>query len=321
MARGTRVKDVGSGSLEVDGREIALTNLDKVLYPSTGTTKADVLQYYLGVAGVMLPHLADRIITRRKWPDGVEGEVFYEKNLPTWAPDWLRTVEIEHSDRTVTYPVARDRADLVWLAQSGALELHMPQWTVGPRGAHKPPNRLVLDLDPGPPAGLDACVEVALWLRERVAADGGQAFPVTSGSKGLQLYTAWPLAGAPTKDPSEYARMLAGEAAKALPALVVTTMTRSERPGKVYVDWSQNNPSKTTIAPYSLRGREEPRVAAPRTWKEVEDGGLDHLTAEAVLDRVRKPDYVDPLAPLTGGPAGRTRRARSTSARTRTRRK
>lgn len=316
MAGGTRARDSGSGTLEVDGHEVSLTNLDKVLYPSAGTTKADVIRYYLDVSALLLPHLADRITTRRRWPDGVEGEVFYEKNLPGWAPEWLRKVEVEHSDRTVSYPVARNRADLVWLAQSGALELHTPQWTVGPRGAHRPSDRLVIDLDPGPPAGLDECSEVALWLRDRLAQDGAKAFPVTSGSKGMQLYATWPVEGVPAKDPSAYAKSLGAQAAQQFPALVVTTMTRSERPGRVYLDWSQNNPSKTTIAPYSLRGRARPCVAAPRTWKEVEQGGLEQLEYDAVLARVQARGYRDPLAPLlkgsgAGRPTGGTRRARS----------
>jgi bifunctional non-homologous end joining protein LigD len=286
-----------SSSLDVDGRAIALTNLERVMYPATGTTKFDVVRYYLEVAHVMLPHLRHRPATRRRWPDGVAGEGFYEKNLPTWAPDWLSVAALQHRSHVVRYPLVDDRADLVWLAQSGALELHTPQWQVGADGRPLPADRLVLDLDPGPPAGLVECAVLARWVRERLRADGAESYPVTSGSKGIQVYARWPVAGADVDDPSGYAHGLARELATAFPELVVATIGREHRPGKVYVDWSQNNPAKTTIAPYSLRGRDTPTVAAPREWDELERADLVQLTADDVLARVAAGgDLLGPLA-------------------------
>ena len=281
-----RVNDPSSATVEVDERTIGLTHLDRVVYPETGTTKAQVLSHYLAVADVMIPYLADRPITRRKWPDGVTGEVFYEKNLPTWAPEWLPRVELAHSDRTVTYPLVRTRADLLWLAQSGALELHVPQWRMNAEGSRGAPDRLVLDLDPGDPAGLAECASVALWLRDRLAADGAVSRPVTSGSKGLQVYASWPVPGAGTDDTREYARTLAGELARAFPDGVVASMTKAERTGKVLVDWSQNNPAKTTIAPYSLRGRATPTAAAPRLWSDLTSPELAQLRSEELIAQI-----------------------------------
>jgi bifunctional non-homologous end joining protein LigD len=289
-----RITDPTGTTAELDGHRIGLTNLDRVVYPATGTTKAEVIRYYLAIAAVMVPHVRDRPTTRRRWPDGVAGQVFYERNLPDWAPRWLRTVRLEHSDRTVTYPVPRERADLVWFAQSGALELHTPQWRVGPRGARRKPDRLVLDLDPGAPAGLAECAALALRLRERLAQDGAVSVPVTSGSKGIQVYASWPLPGQTTSS-AEYARRLAEDLAAETPGEVVATMTRRERGGKVLLDWSQNNPSKTTIAPYSLRGRETPTVAAPRTWSELESGDIEQLTFDAVLERAATSDPLQVL--------------------------
>lgn len=282
----------------MNGRPVALTRLDRVVYPATGTTKADVIAYYLGVAGAMLPHLSGRPVTRRRWPDGVDAPGFYERNVPAWAPDWLRTVDLPHGDGPVTYPVARERADLVWFAQSGALELHTPQWRVGARGARRPPDRLVLDLDPGAPAALAECARLARWLRTRLRADGVESVPVTSGSKGIQLYARWPPGRGRQPEAAGYARELAREVTATFPAEVVATMTRSERAGKVLVDWSQNNPAKTTIAPYSLRGTSRPAVAAPRRWDELERDDLAQLTPAEVLDRVRNDD--DPIAGWPG---------------------
>jgi bifunctional non-homologous end joining protein LigD len=276
--------------VEVDGQQLALRRLDKVLYPETGTTKAVVLDYYARIAPVLLPQLADRPVTRIRWPDGVDGNKFFEKNVPSHAPSWLRTVELptpgsSRNRESLVFPIVDGLAALIWLANLAALELHVPQWTVGPRGGVHPPTRLVIDLDPGPPAGLAECAEAACLIAERLAVDGLTAVPVTSGSKGLQLYA--PLAGSqPVELVHGYAKRLAEELAAEHPKLLVAKMLKTLRGGKVLLDWSQNNPAKTTICPYSLRGRAAPWVAAPRTWEEIEAPGLRQLTAEEVLDRV-----------------------------------
>jgi bifunctional non-homologous end joining protein LigD len=278
--------------VEVDGRQLALRRLDKVLYPEAGTTKADVLDYYARIAPLLLQQLADRPVTRIRWPDGVESGQFFEKNVPNHAPSWLRTVELPtpgstRNRETLVFPVVDSLAALIWLANLAALELHVPQWTVGPRGGVHPPTRLVIDLDPGPPAGLAECAEAACLIAERLSADGLTAIPVTSGSKGLQLYA--PLAGDQSVELVHgYAKRLAEELAAEYPKLLVAKMLKTLRGGKVLLDWSQNNPAKTTICPYSLRGRARPWVAAPRTWAEIEAPKLRQLAADEVLARVEE---------------------------------
>ena len=281
-------------TVEVDGRVLALSNLEKVLYPATGTTKAEVISYYTQVAPVLLPLVADRPVTRKRWPDGVEGPPFFEKNAPQGTPDWVRTVRLPAPGSTknreeIDYALICSLADLVWTANLAALEIHVPQWTVGPRGAVRGPSRLVVDLDPGAPAGLAECVEVAFAVRERVADDGLDCYPVTSGGKGMQLYA--PISGAQdAMSVHAYARRVAEELEGTMPKLVISRMTKALRPGKVLLDWSQNHPAKTTISPYSLRGREHPTVAAPRSWAELEaarpSGGLVQLEYAEVLDRL-----------------------------------
>ena len=288
-------------AVEVDGRRLALSNLEKVLYPATGTTKAEVIAYYTAVAPVLLPQVAGRPVTRKRWPDGVEGAPFFEKNVPMGTPDWVRRVRLpvpgSTKDReTIDFALVDGLADLVWTANLAALEIHVPQWTVGPRGAVRGPNRLVVDLDPGAPAGLAECAEVAFAARERLAADGLECVPVTSGGKGMQLYA--PISGRQdAMTVHAYAKAVAEELERAMPRLVVSRMTKALRPGKVLFDWSQNHPAKTTISPYSLRGRELPTVAAPRTWEELEAGGLVQLTLEEMLERLAGPDG-DLVAPL-----------------------
>jgi bifunctional non-homologous end joining protein LigD len=293
-------------TVEVDGRRLGLSNLEKVLYPATGTTKAEVVAYYTSVAPVLLPLVANRPVTRKRWPDGVESAPFFEKNAPMGTPDWVRTVRLpvpgSTKDReTIDFALLDGLASLVWTANLAALEIHVPQWTVGPRGAVRGPDRLVVDLDPGPPAGLSECTEVAFAARERLAADGLETIPVTSGGKGMQLYA--PISGRQDAMAVHgYARAVAEELERAMPKLVVSRMTKALRPGKVLFDWSQNHPAKTTISPYSLRGRELPTAAAPRTWSELEAGGLAQLTLDAVLERLASPDG-DLAAPLlTKGP-------------------
>ncbi len=296
--------------VDVEGRRLVLRNLEKVLYPSTGTTKAEVLAYYSGVAATMLGYLRDRPVTRKRWPDGVGGEPFFEKNLPAGAPAWVRrvTLPVPGSTRdreTITYPLLDDLAGVVWAANLAALELHVPQWTVDTQGARRNPDRLVIDLDPGLPAGLAECVEVASAVRELLAADGLSCFPVSSGGAGMQLYAA--VSGEQDADTLRgYARALAERLERTHPRLVVSRMTRALRPGRVLLDWSQNHAAKTTIAPYSLRGRERPTVAAPRSWAELDGSGrggaaLHQLGPDEVTDRLRtRGDLLAGLA--AGGP-------------------
>jgi bifunctional non-homologous end joining protein LigD len=280
-------------TVTVEGRTLRLTHLDKVMYPATGTTKADVIGYYRAIAPVLLPQLRDRAITRKRWPDGVAGPVFFEKNVPRGHPEWLRTATFHHADRgrgrearDVDYVLADDTAALVWLAQVAALELHTPQWRVGADGERLAPDRLVVDLDPGAPAGLAECATVALAARDLLRDAGSDAVPVLSGSKGIHLYA--PLAPAAPAPAADVARLLAQALGGLLPDLVVTTMARPDRAGRVFVDWSQNNPAKTTVTPYSLRGRDTPTVATPVTWEELASPGLRQLQAHEVLDRVSR---------------------------------
>jgi bifunctional non-homologous end joining protein LigD len=285
----------------VEGRTIKLTNLDKVLYPKTHTTKADVLSYYAQVGPTMLPHLRDRPATRKRWPDGVaeikgvRPTVFFNKDLGAGTPDWVPRRTIAHKDHDNDYPVINDLATLSWLAQLAALEIHVPQWRFGPDGQPQNPDRLVLDLDPGPGVDLATCAWIAQLARDILRDIGHDPVPVTSGSKGIHLYA--PLEGSQTPEQAtEVARELARALESDHPDLVISSMKRSERDGKVFIDWSQNNGAKTTVSPYSLRGRERPWVAAPRTWEELEDPGLHQLEYEEVLARLT--DLGDPLAPL-----------------------
>ncbi|MDF9714703.1 non-homologous end-joining DNA ligase [Nocardioides sp. ChNu-99] len=302
-AAGTEVR------VEVEGRVLRLTNLQKVLYPVTGTTKGEVLDYYARIAPVLLPQLRDRAVTRVRWPHGVGGQSFFEKNAPSGTPPWVRTAEVsttgsrrarssggEPEDGTIRFPVVDDLATLTWLVNLAALELHVHQWRVGRSGRSRRPDRLVIDLDPGDPAGLHECCVVALMVRERLAERGMATTPVLSGSKGLHLYAdldALPRAEAPA-DPdasTALAREVAEDLQRSHGSLVTATMTKQRRGGKVFLDWSQNAGSKTTVAPYSLRGRDRPFAAAPLTWDEVEDGAddplaLEQMTFDVVLDRV-----------------------------------
>ena len=286
--------------VDVEGRTLRISNLDKVMYPATGTTKGEVLQYYARIAPTLLPHLADRAVTRIRWPHGTGGSSFSEKNAPSGTPSWVRTVSVpttgsrgesRHGDRLV-FPVVDDLATLTWLANLAALELHVHQWRVGRNGRPRNADRIVIDLDPGDPAGLHECCQVALLVRERLAERGLVARPVTSGSKGLHLYATLPRR-LPPAESTELAKQVAEELSAAHPRAVTATMTKARRGGKVFLDWSQNAGSKTTITPYSLRGRERPYVAAPVSWAEVEAGaedplGLEQLRFEEVVERVEE---------------------------------
>lgn len=291
---------------EVEGRTLRISNLDKVLYPETGTTKGEVLHYYAQVAPVLLPHLADRAVTRIRWPHGVAEGSFFEKNLPMGAPGWLRTAEVPTTGSrgggnrdTIVFPVVDGVAALTYLVNLASLELHVHQWTVDSEGRPGNPNRLVVDLDPGDPAGLGECCAVALLVRDRLAERGLEGYPVTSGSKGLHLYAAMP----GDRD-AEGTSLLAKEIAESLqrehPDRVTAVMTKAGRRGKVFLDWSQNAGSKTTISPYSLRGGARPLVATPRTWAEIEAGAEDALAIdqcrfEEVLERVAEHGDLFPL--------------------------
>ncbi|WP_319058197.1 non-homologous end-joining DNA ligase, partial [Streptomyces europaeiscabiei] len=230
---------------EVEGRRVALSNLEKVLHPATGFTKGELLHYYATTSDALLPHLRDRPVSFLRYPDGPGGQVFFTKNVPPGTPDWVTTAEVRRMEGPARMVLVQDLPSLMW-ASNQVAEFHTPQWTVG---SDDEADRLVLDLDPGVPATVVECCEVACWLRDRLAADGIEAYAKTSGSKGLHLLAA--VRGASSERVTEYAKELAVEAEKALPRQVVHRMTRSLRPGKVFVDWSQNAARKTTAAPYT----------------------------------------------------------------------
>ncbi len=291
----------GDSLVEVDGRELKLTNLDKVLYPEAGFSKGEVVDYYAKIAPAIVPHLTGRALTLRRFPEGVDDTeaAFFEKRCPKHRPDWVKTAAVEAGPHAgvIDFCVCENRATLVWMAQLAAIELH-PSLSLA-----KHPDRptvLAFDLDPGPPAEILSCCRVALRLRELFAHFGLECFPKTSGSKGLQVYA--PLNndevtyegddnGGGTKP---LARAIAQLLEKQTPKEVVSKMKKAERKGKVFVDWSQNHRRKTTIAVYSLRARERPTVSTPVTWEEVEraveKNDADSLVFEAgdVLKRIEK---------------------------------
>ena len=304
-------------AVQVDGRDLTLTNLAKVLYPADGFTKAEVLDYYQRVSAVLLPHVAGRPMTLKRYPDGVDDQSFFAKHAPAGRPDWVRTEEIvSRSSRSrspgepIEYVVIDDLPALMWAANLAALELHVPMWRFpgtasggGHDAAPAPehglePDLLVFDLDPGAPATIVDCCRVAEALRPVLADADLDALPKTSGGKGLQLYAR--VSGMTAEQASALAKDFAERMEREFPRLVVSRMTRSLRPGKVLIDWSQNNGSKTTVAPYSLRAREHPTVSTPVTWDEVgacrEVADLS-FTAPDVLARVEeRGDLFAPLA-------------------------
>lgn len=282
---------------------LKLTNAEKVLYPATGTTKGEIFDYYTRIAEVMIPHIAGRPATRKRWPNGVDEESFFEKQLAASAPDWLPRASVTHRSGTTTYPIIDSPTGLAWIAQQAALEVHVPQWRFVAEWTRSraeelkpgPATRLVFDLDPGEGVTMAQLAEVAHAVRELITAIGLTTYPLTSGSKGLHLYT--PLAEpVSSKGATVLAKRVAQQLEKTMPKLVTSTMTKSLRAGKIFLDWSQNNGAKTTIAPYSLRGREHPTVAAPRTWAELDDPSLRQLRYDEVLERVARDG--DLLAPL-----------------------
>jgi bifunctional non-homologous end joining protein LigD len=272
-------------AVQVEGRDLTLTNLAKVLYPADKFTKAEVLDYYQRISAVLLPHVEGRPMTLKRYPDGIAGQSFFAKHAPAGLPDWVRTGEIVSSSsrsrapgEPIEYVVIDDLPSLMWAANLAALELHVPMWRFPDHGkgsaAPAPehglePDLLVFDLDPGAPATIVDCCRVAEALRPVLAADGLDALPKTSGGKGLQLYAKIADRKMTAEQASALAKDIAERLEGELPRLVVSRMTKSLRTGKVLIDWSQNNGAKTTVAPYSLRAREHPTVSTPVTWDEV----------------------------------------------------
>jgi bifunctional non-homologous end joining protein LigD len=292
------VKPASSVAVRVDGRQLNLVNLEKVMYPEAGFTKAQVLDYYQRIAPALLPHLEGRPLTRVRYPHGTGDKSFFEKNAPQGTPPWVRTEEVRHKGEAVRFIVCDDRATLVWLANLAALELH-PQLHLAARPER--PTCVVFDLDPGLPAALLEACRVALDLRALFEELGLQAWPKVSGGKGLQVYM-------PLNTPTDYeetktfAQGVARAMERAEPERVVSRMPKALRKGKVFIDWSQNDQVKTTVAAYSLRGQPRPTVSAPVAWDEVERAvrkgsaaGLV-LLADDVLARVE--EHGDLFAPV-----------------------
>src|SRR5215831_11331791 len=278
--------------VEVQGRQIKLSNLDKVLYPKAGFTKGQVIDYFIRIAPVLLPHLAGRPLTLKRYPEGVEGMHFYEKNCPPYRPEWMQTAKIwsEGNKRYMYYCVASDLPTLVWLANLADLELHV-SLSVAPDMQR--PTVIAFDLDPGPPADIVQCCQVGLWVRDIFAGFGMEAFAKTSGSKGLQVYV--PLNTPVTYDQTKpFANAIARLLESRYPDRIVSDMKKSLRTNKVFVDWSQNDDHKTTICVYSLRAKDHPTVSTPVTWQEVEDclkkGDPEQLVfiSDEVLKRAEK---------------------------------
>ena len=278
--------------LNVAGKKLSVSNLDKVLYPKARFTKGEVIDYYIRIAPVLLPHLKDRPLTMKRYPNGVEGEFFYEKNCPSHRPSWVKTAKVwsEGNNRTMEYCLANDLPTLVWAANLADLELHT---SLSRKSKIDRPTMMVFDLDPGPPADIVQCCQVGLWLRDLLVKLKLESFAKTSGSKGLQVYV--PLNTPTTYDETKtLAHALAEYLERERHDLVVSKMSKELRKGKVLVDWSQNDEHKTTICVYSLRAREEPTVSTPVTWEEVgnclkkKKAGLLRFRCAQTLERVEK---------------------------------
>jgi bifunctional non-homologous end joining protein LigD len=288
----------------VGDRVLSLSNLDKVLFPKTGYTKAEVIAYYSQIASAMLPHISDRALTRVRFPDGVGEQAFsfYEKNAPMGTPDWVRRVTVDTGEELIDYVVADDAPTVVWLANLAALELHVPQWTVSsatardgtvqlahtdPRPGEPLADRVVVDLDPGAGMTIVESAKAALIVAERMFTDGLVPVAQTSGSKGIQLYAA--VQPCRSRDAWDYVKRLNGSLAKAYPDFFIATMSVARRAGRIYVDYNQNLAARNTVAPYSMRGRAVPSVATPVTWDElagVRDPDDLRFSPEQVLERV-----------------------------------
>jgi bifunctional non-homologous end joining protein LigD len=288
--------------VEVDGKQLRLTNIDKVMYPAVGFTKGQVIDYYTRVAPYLLPHLAERPLTLKRYPNGVDGDFFYEKQCPRHRPDWVKTVAVwsRHNKANINFCVVDSLATLVWLAQLADLELHTSMaYATDPEN----PRQMVFDLDPGPGTDIVDCARVGCWLREVFDHFGLQSFPKTSGSKGLQLYVPLNQDGLGyVPGTKTFARAVAQLLEKQHPDVVVSDMKKELRQGKVLIDWSQNDEHKTTVCVYSLRAKERPTVSTPVTWDEVEaalaaeDAGLLTFDSADVLERVER--HGDLFAPV-----------------------
>ena len=289
--------------LEDEGKKLPVSNLNKVLYPKAGFTKGQVIDYYIRIAPALLPHLKDRPLTMKRYPNGVEAEFFYEKNCPTHRPRWVKTARVwsEGNNRNMDYCLAQDLPTLVWAANLADLELHT---SLARKKDVARPTVMVFDLDPGAPADMVQCCQVGLWLRDLLATMKLKSFPKTSGSKGLQVYV--PLNTVVTFDQTkDVARALAQYLEHEHPALVTSNMSKAVRKGKIFVDWSQNDEHKTTISVYSLRAKEEPTASTPVRWEEVENclkrkkAELLRFRCEQTLARVDKfGDLFEPVEKL-----------------------
>jgi bifunctional non-homologous end joining protein LigD len=286
--------------VDVEGKRLSLSNLDKVLYPATGFTKGQVIDYYARIAPALLPHLKGRPVTMKRYPNGVDSEFFYEKNAPKHRPEWVKTAPVwsDSNHRTIHFVLANDLPTLVWIANLASLELH-PSLALG--SDIESPTMIVFDLDPGPPANIVQCAQVGLWVRAIFDHFGLQSFPKTSGSKGMQIYI--PLNTKTSYNETKpFAHAIARLLEQEHPELIVSDMKKAVRTNKVFVDWSQNDQHKTTISVYSLRAREQPTVSTPISWDEVEQAlkkkDPQRLVFEAgdVLKRVEK--LGDLFAPL-----------------------
>ena len=275
--------------IEVEGRKLTLSNLDKVLYPQTGFTKGDVIAYYAAIAPVLLCHLADRPLTVTRWPDGVRAKSFFQKQAPAHRPEWVRTATVTSASKPIDYTQANDLPTLVWLANLAAIELHVP---LARAEAIERPTALVFDLDPGAPATIVECCHVGLQLQGMFEHLGLESFAKTSGSKGLQVYVPLNSPDVTYERTKPFAKAVAELLESAAPDTVVSRMTKSRRTGKVLIDWSQNDAKKTTVCVYSLRATERPTVSTPLDWDEVragrDSGDPASLAFEAgqVLERV-----------------------------------
>jgi bifunctional non-homologous end joining protein LigD len=289
--------------LVVEGRKLSVSNLDKILYPKVGFTKGQVIDYYIRVAPVLLPHLKDRPLTMKRYPDGIKGEFFYEKNCPEHRPKWVQTARVwsESNDRSMNYCLVQGLPTLVWAANLADLELHT---SLSRKNKIERPTMMVFDLDPGAPADIVQCCQVGLWLRDLLGQMKLKSFAKTSGSKGLQIYV--PLNTAVTYDQTKNLSLaLAQYLEREHADLVTSNMSKAVRKGKVFVDWSQNDEHKTTICVYSLRAREEPTVSTPVAWNEVENclkkkkAYLLRFRSDQVLARVEKRgDLFEPVEQL-----------------------
>jgi bifunctional non-homologous end joining protein LigD len=281
-------------AVEVEGRQLSLSNLDKVMYPEVGFTKGQVIDYYTRVAPALLPHLRDRPLTLKRYPNGVDGGHFYEKQCPSHRPEWVRSEAIQMSSKSIDFCVCDDLPTLVWLANLADLELHPSLSLVDDIDR---PTVMAFDLDPGPPAGIPECCEVAFLLRDTLAQIGLECFAKTSGSKGIQVYVPLNVDGVDYDHGSKaLSHALARHLEAQHPKLIVSQQRKDLRKGKVLIDWSQNDEAKTTVCVYSLRARERPTVSTPLRWEELEDPGALAFEAADVLDRVE--EHGDLFAPV-----------------------